>query len=70
MLIAFMHANLVVSMAQVDGAKPSSLSQTVKQVCNTGNQEYIKLCLTVYAMVIDIHPKFAHFVLHKEIGAP
>ena len=47
MLIAFTYANLVVSMAQVDGAKHSSLSQMVKQVCNTGNQEYIKLCLMI-----------------------
>ena len=47
MLIAFMFANLVVSMAQVYGAKHSSLSQMVKQVCSTGNREYNKLCLMI-----------------------
>ena len=47
MLIAFMYVNLVVSMAQVDGAKDSSLSQAAKQVSNMGNQEYIELCLMV-----------------------
>ena len=47
MLMAFTYANLVVSIAQVDGAKDSSLSQMVKQVCNMGNWEYIKLCLMI-----------------------
>ena len=47
MLIAFTYVNLVVSMAQVDGAKHSTLSQTVKQVCNMGNREDIELCLMV-----------------------
>ena len=47
MLIAFTYANLAVSMAQVDGAKHSGLSQMVKQVCNKGNQEHIKLRLTI-----------------------
>ena len=47
MRIAFMYANLVVSMAQVDGAKDSGLAQVIKQVCYTGNQEYIELCLTI-----------------------
>ena len=47
MLIAFTYANLVVSMAQVNGAKHSGLAQMVKQVCNTGNWEYIELHLMV-----------------------
>ena len=47
MLIAFMYANLVVSMAQVNGAKDSSLSQVVKQVRNMGDCEYIKLRLMI-----------------------
>ena len=66
MLVAFMYANLVVSMAQVDGAKNSSLSQVVKQVCNMGNQEYIELCLIVLATVINTHPQFTHFLANKE----
>ena len=41
MFVTFTYANLVVSMAQVDGAEHSGLAQTVKQVCNTGNWEYI-----------------------------
>ena len=66
MLIDFAYANLVVSMAQVDGAKDSSLSQVVKQVCNVGNRKYIKLHLTIQAMVVDAHSKLASFLLNEE----
>ena len=47
MLIALTYANLVVSMAQVNGAKDSGLAQKIKQVSNTWNWEYIKLCPTI-----------------------
>ena len=66
MVIAFTYAKLVVGMAQVNGSKDSSLAQMVKQVCNSWNQECIKLCLTIQTMVIDAHPNFACFLLYKE----
>ena len=66
MVIAFMSAKLVVSMAQVNGAKDSSLAHMVKQVCNSWNQECIKLCLIIQTMAIDVHLKFACFILYKE----
>ena len=47
MLITFTYVNLVVSMAQVDVAKDSSLPQAVKQVGNTGNPKYIELRPTI-----------------------
>ena len=47
MLITFTYANLMVSMAQVNGAKNRSPAQMVKQVYNSQNREHIKLCLTI-----------------------
>ena len=52
MVIAFAYAKLVESMAQVNGAKDSSLAQMVKQVRNSWNQECMKLCLTIQTIVI------------------
>ena len=42
-----MYANLMVSMAQVDGAENGCLTQPVKQVSNTRYGEYIEPSLTV-----------------------
>ena len=53
MLIAFMYANLVVSMAQVDGAEDCCLTQPIEQVCNAWYREYIKPGLRVQAMIIN-----------------
>ena len=47
MLVAFMYANLVVSMTQVDRTEYSSLAQMVKQVQSLWYWEYIKLCLVI-----------------------
>ena len=47
MLIAFTYVNLVVIMAQSDGTKHSILVQTIKQVSNAQNWEYIELCLAI-----------------------
>ena len=66
MLVAFMYANLVVSMAQVDGAEYCNLTETVKQVHNLQYWEDIELCLAIHSMVINAHPKFTCFLLHEE----
>ena len=55
MLIAFMYANLMVSMAQVNGAENGCLTQPVEQVSNTRYREHIESRLAVEAAIIDAH---------------
>ena len=50
-----MYANLMVSMAQVDGAENGCLTQPVKQVSNARYGEYIEPSLVVQAMMINAH---------------
>ena len=54
-LVALTYANLVVSMAQVDGAEDSCLTQPVEQVSNTRYGEYIEPGLAVQATIINTH---------------
>ena len=54
-LVALAYANLVISMAQVDGAEYCCLTQPVKQVSNTQYREYIEPHLTVETTIINAH---------------
>ena len=49
------YANLVVSMAQVDGAEYCCLTQPVEQVSNVQYREYIEPSLMVQATIINTH---------------
>ena len=55
MIIAFMYANLMVNMAQVDRAEDSCLTQLVEQFSNTQYGEYIEPRLTVETTIINTH---------------
>ena len=54
-LVALAYANLVVSMAMVDGAEDCCLTQPVEQVSNTWYREYIKPRLMVETTIINAH---------------
>ena len=54
MLVGFAYANLMVSMAQVDGAEDCCFTQPVKQVSNTC-REHIEPRLQVETAIINTH---------------
>ena len=54
-LITLAYANLVVSMAKVDGAEDCCLTQPVEQVSNAWYREDIEPRLMVQAMIINAH---------------
>ena len=54
-LIALAYANLMVSMAKVDGVEDCYLTQQLKQVSNTWYGEHIKPRLMVEATIINTH---------------
>ena len=50
-----MYVNLMVSMAQVDGAENGCLTQPVEQVSNTRYGKHIEPCLMVETTIINAH---------------
>ena len=61
-----MYANLVVSMAQVDGDEDCCLTQPIEQVSNTRYGEHIEPGLAVQATIINTHAQFTSLFTYEQ----
>ena len=61
-----MYANLMVSMAQVDGAEYGCLTQLIKQVSNTRYGKHIEPSLAVQATIVNTHAQFTSLFTYEQ----